>query len=74
MALLQDKANPKLYWQEFKRKYRKEAAMTDPHVKDKDREKWYREHINRLKMPQATLKADLAAALKALPVSVLNNK
>ncbi|KAM0331252.1 hypothetical protein ACHAQA_002922 [Verticillium albo-atrum] len=74
MALLQDKANPKLYWQEFKRKFRKEAAMTDPYVKDKDREKWYREHINRLKMPQTTLKTDLAAALKSLPVSILNNK
>ncbi|KAM0279733.1 hypothetical protein ACHAQH_004424 [Verticillium albo-atrum] len=74
MALLQDKASPKLFWQEFKRKHRKEAAMTDPHIKDKDREKLYREHINRLKMPQATLKTDLAAALKALPVSALNNK
>ncbi|KAF6832280.1 ff domain protein [Colletotrichum plurivorum] len=74
MTLLQEKASPKLYWQEFKRKYRKEPAMTDPYVKDKDREKWYREHINRLKMPQATLKADLATLLKAQPPSALNNK
>ncbi|OLN87018.1 Pre-mRNA-splicing factor dre4 [Colletotrichum chlorophyti] len=74
MALLQEKASPKLYWQEFKRKHRKEPAMTDPYVKDKDREKWYREYINRLKMPQATLKADLATLLKSLPLSALNNK
>ncbi|TDZ39121.1 Pre-mRNA-splicing factor dre4 [Colletotrichum spinosum] len=74
MTLLQEKASPKLYWQEFKRKYRREAAMTDPYVKDKDREKWYREHINRLKMPQATLKTDLATLLKSLPLSALNNK
>ncbi|CCF46543.1 FF domain-containing protein [Colletotrichum higginsianum] len=66
MALLQEKASPKLFWQEFKRKYRKEPAMTDPYVKDKDREKWYREHINRLKLPQATLKSDFATLLKSL--------
>ncbi|WYZ41130.1 hypothetical protein EsH8_V_000025 [Colletotrichum jinshuiense] len=74
MTLLQEKASPKLFWQEFKRKYRKEPAMTDPYVKDKDREKWYREHINRLKMPQATLKTDLATLLKSQPLSALNNK
>ncbi|KAK2012130.1 WW domain-containing protein [Colletotrichum eremochloae] len=74
MTLLQEKASPKLFWQEFKRKYRKEPAMTDPYVKDKDREKWYREHINRLKMPQATLKSDLATLLRSLPLSALNNK
>ncbi|KAL0943058.1 ff domain protein [Colletotrichum truncatum] len=74
MTLLQEKASPKLFWQEFKRKYRKEPAMTDPYIKDKDREKWYREHISRLKMPQATLKTDLATLLKSLPLSALNNK
>ncbi|KAL2759287.1 hypothetical protein ACRALDRAFT_2014603 [Sodiomyces alcalophilus JCM 7366] len=74
MALLQDKATPRLFWAEFRRKYRKEPAITDPQLKDKDREKWYREHINRLKMPQSTLKADLASLLKSLPPSVLNNK
>ncbi|WQF88108.1 Putative WW domain, FF domain, WW domain superfamily, FF domain superfamily protein [Colletotrichum destructivum] len=74
MALLQEKASPKLFWQEFKRKYRKEPAMTDPYVKDRDREKWYREHINRLKLPQATLKSDFATLLKSLPLSAMNNK
>ncbi|KAM0250511.1 hypothetical protein ACHAQJ_008602 [Trichoderma viride] len=74
MAFLQEKASPKLYWPEFKRKYRKEDAMKDMKLSDKDREKAYREHINRLKMSQATLKSDLTALLKAQPVHVLNNK
>lgn len=74
LALLQEKATPKLYWPEFKRKYKKEAAMKDVSLSDKDREKLYREHINRLKLPQATLKSDLAALLKSAPISQLNNK
>lgn len=74
MALLQEKATPKLYWPEFKRKFKKEPAMKDMSLSDKDREKLYREHINRLKMPQATLKTDLAALLKSAPISQLNNQ
>ncbi|KAH7347127.1 WW domain-containing protein [Plectosphaerella cucumerina] len=72
MALLQEKATPKLFWAEFKLKFRKEPAMLDPYLKDKDREKWYREHINRLKLPESTRKTDLAALLRTLPLSVLN--
>ncbi|KAH7161606.1 hypothetical protein EDB81DRAFT_683497 [Dactylonectria macrodidyma] len=74
MAFLQEKANPKLYWPEFKRKFKREPPMKDLHLSDKDREKAYREHINRLKMPQTTLKSDLTALLKAQPISLLNNK
>jgi hypothetical protein len=73
MALLQEKATPKLYWPEFKRKYKKEAPMKDLHITDKDREKAYREHINRLKLPQSTLKSDLTALMKAQPIHLLNN-
>ena len=72
MALLQQHATPKLYWPEFKRKFRKEAAMRDSKVAEKDREKWYREYIGRLKLPEATLKADLTSLLKAQPLAVLN--
>ena len=72
MTLLQQHATPKLYWPEFRRKFRKEAAMRDGKVSDKDREKWYREYINRLKLPEATLKADLTALLKAQPLAVLH--
>lgn len=74
MAFLQEKATPKLYWPEFKRKYKKESSMKDLQLSDKDREKAYREHIARLKMSQSTLKSDLTALLKAQPINLLNNK
>ncbi|UNI17976.1 hypothetical protein JDV02_004278 [Purpureocillium takamizusanense] len=74
MAFLQEKATPKLYWPEFKRKYKREEPMRDLKLSDKDREKAYREHITRLKMPQAKLKADLTALLKAQPGSRLHGK
>lgn len=74
LALLHEKATSKLYWPEFKRKYKKESAMKDLSLPDKEREKLYREHINRLKLPQATLKSDLAALLKSVPISQLNNQ
>ena len=46
-AFLQKNATPKLYWPEFRRKYRKEPEMRDTKVSDRDREKWYRDYINR---------------------------
>ncbi|EPE25336.1 FF [Glarea lozoyensis ATCC 20868] len=73
LAFLQKNANPKLYWPEFKRKYKKEPEMRDASLTDKEREKFYREHINRLKLPQSTLKTDLLSLLKAQPTSVFNN-
>jgi len=72
MAFLQKYATPKLFWPEFRRKYKKEPEMKDAKLSDKEREKAYREHINRLKLPQSTLKADLSALLKAQPLSALN--
>ncbi|KAL7621790.1 hypothetical protein AAE478_007289 [Parahypoxylon ruwenzoriense] len=74
VAFLQQKATPKLYWPEFRRKYKKEAPMRDTSLNDRDREKWYREHINRLKLPQDTLKRDLMALLRSIPPRALNNK
>ncbi len=73
LAFLQEKATPKLYWPEFRRKYKKEDPMKDTKLSDKDREKYYREHINRLKLPQATLKSDLKKHLESIPLSALNN-
>ncbi|KAK0120326.1 hypothetical protein ONS95_011732 [Cadophora gregata] len=73
LAFLQKHANPKLYWPEFRRKYKKEVEMRDTALADKDREKFYRDHINRLKLPQSTLKSDLLALMKAQPPSALNN-
>lgn len=72
MAFLQNYATPKLFWPEFRRKYKKEPEMKDAKLSDKDREKLYREHINRLKLPQSTLKSDLSALLKAQPIATLN--
>jgi hypothetical protein len=46
-AFLQRYATPKLYWPEFRRKYKKEPELRDTKVSDKDRERWYREYINR---------------------------
>lgn len=73
LAFLSEKASPKLYWPEFKRKYRKDSEMNDRKLSDKDREKLYREHINRLKLPESTRKADLTNLLKSIPLSALNN-
>lgn len=72
MTFLQQKATPKLYWPEFKRKFKKEPEMRDTKVSDKDKEKWYREHIKRLQLPESSLKSDLSALLKAQPLVTLN--
>lgn len=72
LAFLQDKATPKLYWPEFKRKYKKGPELNDRKLSDKDREKLYRDHISRLKLPESTRKADLEALLKGLPLKLFN--
>ena len=71
-AFLQSYATPKLYWPEFRRKYKKEPEMHSTKLSDKDREKWYREYINRLKLAESTLKADLVKVLKSTPLHNLN--
>ena len=71
-AFLESHATPKLYWPEFRRKYRNEPEMRAAKVSDKDREKWYREYINRLKLPESTLRADLVKLLKSTPLHAIN--
>ncbi|KAL1898467.1 hypothetical protein Sste5346_003370 [Sporothrix stenoceras] len=76
LQLLQDHATPKLYWAEFKRKYRKEPGLKDsvaPH-KEKDKEKMYRDYVARLKLSSSTRKSDLTKLLESLPLSALNNQ
>ncbi|OKL55748.1 hypothetical protein UA08_08975 [Talaromyces atroroseus] len=73
IAFLQEHATPKLYWPEFKRKFRKEDEMKNTRLSDKDREKLYRDHIARLKMSESTRKSDLSALLKSVPLQQLNN-
>ncbi|CAG7940494.1 unnamed protein product [Penicillium olsonii] len=72
LEFLQEHATPKLYWPEFKRKYRKEPEMKDSQLGDKDREKFYRDHISRLKQPESTRKADLSTLLKSVPLDLLH--
>lgn len=72
LAFLQEYATPKLYWPEFKRKYRKEAEMKDSQLSDKDREKLYRDYISKLKLPESTRKSELSALLKSAPLHALN--
>ena len=72
LAFLESHATPKLYWPEFRRKYRNEPEMRAAKVTDKDREKWYREYINRLKLPESTLRADLVKLLKSTPLHAIN--
>jgi hypothetical protein len=72
LAFLQEYATPKLYWPEFKRKYRKEPEMKHTQLSDKDREKYYRDHVSRLKLPESTRKSDLSALLKSVPLRLLN--
>lgn len=72
LAFLQEHATPKLYWAEFKRKYRKEPEMKSTQLSDRDREKLYRDLISRLKLPESTRKSDLSALLKSVPLHALN--
>ncbi|KAL4782432.1 hypothetical protein BJX76DRAFT_332530 [Aspergillus varians] len=72
LAFLQDHATPKLYWPEFKRKYRKEREMRDSQLSDKDREKSYRDLVSRMKLPESTRKSDLSTLLKSVPLHDLN--
>jgi len=72
LALLDRHASPKLFWPEFKRKFKKEPEMKDMKVSDKDKEKLYREHIKRLGMRTSDLKSDLSTLLRAQPLVSLN--
>ena len=72
LTFLHANASLKLYWPEFKRKYKREAEMNDRNFSDKEREKLYREHVNRLKLSEGTRKADLTILLKSVPLRDLN--
>lgn len=74
LAFLAQHATPKLYYPEFKRKFRKEPAFRDSKLAEKEREKFYREFIARKKLPASQLKSDLIALLKAVPLQKLNNQ
>lgn len=66
LKFLSISATPKLYWPEFKRKFRKEPIMTDRHFADKDREKLYREYIPKLKLSESDRRKEFTALLKSV--------
>ena len=74
LRFLQQNATPKLYWPEFKRKYKKEPEMQDYEVSDKDREKLYREYVQKLKASEGDRRKDLLALLKSLPKGELTRR
>jgi hypothetical protein len=72
LALLDRHATPKLYWPEFRRKYKKEPELKDGKLPDKEKEKLYRDHVKRLGMRSSDLKSDLSALLRSQPLVSLN--
>lgn len=68
LRLLHASATPKLYWPEFKRKYKKLPAMKDLALPDKDREKLYREYVSKMKLSDTDRRKELAAFLKAADI------
>lgn len=71
LRFLQRHATPKLYWPEFKRKFKKEPELRDIAMQDKDREKLYREFVAKLKTGEADRRKDLVALLKTVDRSLL---
>lgn len=64
LQFLHKNATPKLYWPEFKRKFKKSAEMTDRGFQDKDREKLYRDLVAKLKLPESDRRKELVGLLK----------
>ena len=70
LDLLAQSASPKLFWPEFRRKFKKEPALKETKLAEKEKEKLYREHIGRVtKMSETMLKADLEDLLRTVPPS-----
>jgi hypothetical protein len=65
LRFLQKNATPKLYWPEFKRKFKKEPEMRDLAMPDKDREKLYRELVSKLKTAESERRKELVNLLKS---------
>lgn len=49
LRFLAERASPKLFWPEFKRKWKREEVMRGYEVTEKEREKLYREFVAKLK-------------------------
>ena len=74
LRFLQRNATPKLYWPEFKRKYKKDTEMKDYNISDKDREKMYREYVQKIKASESDRRKDLLALLRGLQKGELRRR
>lgn len=68
LTFLSHTATPKLYWPEFKRRYRRDPILTDRHhgLPDRDREKLYREYVAKLKLDEKTRKREFVDLLRGV--------
>ena len=75
LQFLHEKASPKLFWPEFRKKYRKESIMNERRLSDKEREKLYRDLVGRLsKRSDSERKDDLWDFMKTVPVNAAWNR
>lgn len=75
LALLHKHATAKLFWPEFRRKYKREPEMKELRLSDKERERLYREHIHRTtKSSESKLKEDLQELLQSIPPTMTWNR
>jgi len=64
LDLLARQATPKLFWPEFRRKFKKEPELREMRLPEKEKEMLYREHITRItKKDRGALEKDLKALL-----------
>ncbi|KIW24483.1 uncharacterized protein PV07_10194 [Cladophialophora immunda] len=66
LRFLQEHATPKLYWPEFRRKFKRSPEMQERSMQDKDREKLYRELVGKLKLGEAERRKELVSLLKSI--------
>ncbi|EXJ72562.1 uncharacterized protein A1O5_03708 [Cladophialophora psammophila CBS 110553] len=66
LRFLQKHATPKLYWPEFRRKFKKIPEMQDRELQDKDREKLYREFVAKLRLGDAESRKEFVSLLKSV--------
>ncbi|KAK4946909.1 hypothetical protein LTR10_014051 [Elasticomyces elasticus] len=71
LRFLHRHATPKLYWPEFKRKFKKEPEMREITLQDKDREKLYRELVAKLKTSESDRRKELVTLLKSMDKATL---
>jgi hypothetical protein len=64
LCFLHKNATPKLYWPEFKRKFRRAPEMADRNLQDKEREKTFRDLVAKLKLPESERRKELVGLLK----------